>query len=127
MLDFMAWWFIVFASFKIVRLKDFAEAYSLYDILAKRIPGYGLVYPFIELGLGLMFLFRFGATIAAWVTLALMLINSIGAYKGIRDKKVIMCACMGTVFRLPMSFVSLGEDLLMLIMAIMLLIMINIH
>jgi len=53
------------------------------------------------------------------MTLALMLINSVGAYNGIRDKKVLMCACLGSVFKLPMSFVSLGEDLLMAVMAFM--------
>jgi hypothetical protein len=51
--------------------------------------------------------------------LVLMLINSVGAYNGIRDKKVLMCACLGSVFKLPMSFVSLGEDLLMVVMAFM--------
>ena len=54
----------------------------------------------------------------AWITLVIMSINSIGAYNGIRDKKVLMCACLGSVFKLPMSFVSLGEDLLMVVMAL---------
>jgi hypothetical protein len=119
MLDFMAGFFLVFGGFKAVRLTAFAEAYEMYDIIAKRSKLYAHIYPFIEIGLGLMFLLRFNVLIAAWITLVLMTINSIGAYMGIRDKKVLMCACLGTVFKLPMSFVSLGEDLIMLIMAIM--------
>ncbi len=118
MIDFMGWWLIIFGGFKLVNLSAFAGAYSMYDIIAKRFKVYGFVYPFIELVLGLMFLFRFELTIASWITLILMIINSVGAYRGIRDKKVLMCACLGTVFKLPMSYVSLAEDLLMAVMAL---------
>jgi len=121
MLDFMAGFFLVFGVFKTIKLSAFAEAYEMYDIIAKRSKVYAHIYPFIEIGLGLAFLFRFEVVIVAWITLILMSINSIGAYMGIRDKKVLMCACLGTVFKLPMSFVSLGEDLLMVVMAIFIL------
>lgn len=118
MIDFMGWWLIIFGGFKLIKLSAFAEAYSMYDVIAKRVKFYGFVYPFIEIALGLMFLFRFEVTIAAWITLVIMIINSVGAYRGIRDKKVLMCACLGTVFKLPMSYVSLAEDLLMAVMAL---------
>ena len=117
-LDFMAGFFLVFGCFKLIKLSAFAEAYGMYDIIAKRVRAYGYIYPFIEIALGLAFLFRFEVVIAAWITLVIMSINSIGAYNGIRDKKVLMCACLGSVFKLPMSFVSLGEDLLMVVMAL---------
>ena len=119
MLDFMAGFFLVFGGFKLIKLPAFAEAYGMYDVIAKRFKFYGFIYPFIEIGLGLMFLLRFEVITAAWITLILMIINSIGALNGIRDKKVLMCACLGTVFKLPMSFVSLGEDVIMAIMAFM--------
>lgn len=118
MIDFMAGFFIVFGGFKLIKLSAFAEAYAMYDIIAKSIKAYGYIYPFIELGLGLAFLLRFQTDTIAWITLVLMIINSIGAYNGIRDKKVLMCACLGTVFKLPMSYVTLGEDLLMAVMAL---------
>jgi hypothetical protein len=118
-IDFMAGFFIVFGGFKLIKLPAFAEAYSMYDVIAKRLKPYGFIYPFIELGLGFAFLFRFQIDIIAWITLILMLINSFGAYEGIRDKKVLMCACLGTVFKLPMSYVTIGEDLLMGVMALM--------
>lgn len=119
MIDFMAGFFIVFGGFKLVKLSAFVEAYSMYDVITKRFKPYGYLYPFLEIGLGVAFLLRFEITIAAWATLVLMLINSIGAYEGIRDKKILMCACLGTVFKLPMSYVTLGEDLLMGVMALM--------
>ncbi len=118
MIDFMAWWLLIFGGFKLIKLSVFAEAYGMYDIIAMRVRAYGFIYPFIEIALGLMFLFRFEINIALWTTLILMIINSIGAYRGIRDNKVLQCACLGTVFKLPMSYVSLGEDLLMAVMAL---------
>ena len=118
MLDFMAGFFLVFGGFKLIKLSAFAEAYAMYDVIAKRVRAYGYIYPFIEIALGLAFLLRYEILAVAWITLGLMLINSLGAYNGIRDKKVLMCGCLGTVFKLPMSYVSLGEDLLMVLMAL---------
>jgi hypothetical protein len=118
MLDFMAGFFLVFGGFKLIKLSAFAEAYAMYDVIAKRVRAYGYIYPFIEIALGLAFLLRYEILAVAWITLGLMLINSLGAYNGIRDKKVLMCACLGSVFKLPMSYVSLGEDLLMVLMAL---------
>jgi len=111
MIDFMAGFFLVFGAFKLIKLSAFAEAYAMYDVIAKRAKAYGYIYPFVEIALGLAFLLRFEIVAVAWITLGLMIINSFGAYNGIRDKKVLMCACLGTVFKLPMSYVSLGEDL----------------
>jgi len=119
MIDFMAGFFLVFGAFKLIKLSAFAEAYAMYDVVAKRAKAYGYIYPFVEIALGLAFLLRFEIVAVAWITLGLMIINSFGAYNGIRDKKVLMCACLGTVFKLPMSYVSLGEDLLMAAMAVM--------
>ena len=119
MIDFMAGFFLVFGAFKLIKLSAFAEAYAMYDEIAKRAKAYGYIYPFVEIALGLAFLLRYETVAVAWITLALMIINSFGAYSGIRDKKVLMCACLGTVFKLPMSYVSLGEDLLMAAMAVM--------
>ena len=48
--------FLVFAGFKLMDLKGFAEGYSTYDLLAQRWFGYGYVYPFIELSFGLLML-----------------------------------------------------------------------
>lgn len=119
MIDFMAGFFIVFGGFKLIKLPAFVEAYSMYDVITRRIKIYGYIYPFIELALGVAFLLRFQIDTVAWITLVIMIINSFGAYEGIRDKKILMCACLGTVFKLPMSYVTLGEDLLMAVMALM--------
>ena len=53
---FMAGFFITFSFFKFLDIRAFADSYSMYDLLAKRVRIYGFVYPFIELALGIAYL-----------------------------------------------------------------------
>jgi len=119
---FMAGFFLVFSFFKFLDLKGFAESYSTYDLLAKKIYSYGYVYPFIELALGVAYLTSFNPFITNIVTIIVMGFSSIGVIQSIVDKKKIKCACLGTIFNLPMTTITVIEDLLMVIMAMMALI-----
>lgn len=117
MLHFMAGFFIVFSFFKLLDIRGFKDAYGTYDVLAKRWGAYGFVYPFLELGLGLAFLFRIELTAALWFSIALMGFSSIGVIKALSEKRKIRCACLGTVLNLPMSTITLIEDLGMVAMS----------
>ena len=119
---FMGMFFIVFSFFKMLDLKNFPPSFSMYDPLAKTIPLYGLVYPFIETALGLMFLLRFEPTIALYVTLIVLGITTIGVTKTLWDKKRISCACLGTALKLPMTEATFIENVIMIVMAILMLI-----
>lgn len=121
--NFMAGFFIVFSFFKFLNLKAFAESYAMYDLLAMKIPVYGFVYPFIELGLGLAYLTTFQPQFTNWATVIIMGFSSIGVIQSVVDKRKIRCACLGTVFNLPMSTVTIIEDLLMVGMAVLMLIL----
>ncbi|HWA36116.1 MAG TPA: MauE/DoxX family redox-associated membrane protein [Cyclobacteriaceae bacterium] len=114
---FMAGFFLVFSFFKLLDLKGFAESYAMYDVLAKRVPEYGYVYPFIELLLGIAYLMHFQPYTTNLATIAVMGFSSIGVIQSVVDKKTIKCACLGAVFNLPMSTVTIVEDLLMVGMA----------
>ncbi len=117
MLDFMGLFYIVFSFFKMLDLKGFPESFRMYDPLAKRIPVYALLYPFIESVLGLIFLMRFEVTIALIVTLVILGITTIGVTKTLLDKKSIRCACLGTALKLPMTEATFIENAIMIIMA----------
>jgi len=119
---FMGGFFLVFSFFKMLDLKGFAYSYMSYDIVAKKWLAWGFIYPFIELSLGLAYLFHFAILEATIVTLVVMSISSIGVIKSLLEKKKIQCACLGTVFNLPMSNITLIEDLLMVLMAAVMLI-----
>jgi hypothetical protein len=78
-----------------------------------------LIYPFVELALGLAYLANWNPLITNWITLIIMGFSAIGVIKAVMDKRSIRCACLGTVFKLPMSTVTIIEDLGMVAMAAM--------
>ena len=118
MLDFMGLFYIVFSFFKMLDLKGFPESFRMYDPLAKRLPIYGWIYPFIETVLGLMLLMRFEIKIALITTLIVLGITTIGVTKTLLDKKSIRCACLGTALKLPMTEATFIENIIMIAMAI---------
>jgi cation transport ATPase len=121
MLDFMGLFYIVFSFFKMLDLKGFPASFNMYDPIAKKVPFYGKIYPFIETGLGLMFLMRFEIDIALIVTLVILGITTIGVTKTLLDKKSIRCACLGTALKLPMTEATFIENAIMIVMAVLML------
>ncbi|MCY7293527.1 MAG: heavy-metal-associated domain-containing protein [Ferruginibacter sp.] len=122
--NFMAGFFLVFSFFKFLNLKGFAESYAMYDIVAKKWGGWGYIYAFTELALGLAFLTGFNPILTNTVTLVVMTISITGVLQAVFNKQKIKCACLGDVFNLPMSTVTIIEDAMMIGMsAVMLLTM----
>ncbi|MGB7343857.1 MAG: heavy-metal-associated domain-containing protein [Pirellulaceae bacterium] len=117
MSDFMGGFFVVFGFFKLLDLRGFATAYQTYDIIAAKSPKYAIVYPFIEVALGAAYLMRFELFWVNVITLVVMLIGSIGVLQSVLQKRKIRCACLGTVFELPMTTVTVVEDVGMAAMA----------
>ncbi len=122
MLDFMGLFYIVFSFFKFLDLKGFPASFRMYDPLAKRLPIYAWMYPFIELGLGLLFLMRIQTEWALIATLVILGITTIGVTKVLLDKKSIQCACLGTALKLPMTKATFIENSVMLVMALIMLV-----
>ncbi|WP_316830349.1 heavy-metal-associated domain-containing protein [Pedobacter aquatilis] len=114
---FMAGFFLTFSFFKMLNLKAFAESYAMYDIVAKKISVWGYIYAFIELGLGLSFALNLSPVILNWITLIVMTISILGVLESVLNKKKIQCACLGAVFNLPMSTVTIVEDAIMIAMS----------
>ena len=115
---FMGLFFLVFGTFKVISLKEFAETYSGYDLLAKKVSIYGYVYPFIELALGAAFLLSYQLVTTNSITATLMFFGALGVLKELGKKNRIPCACLGALVKLPLTTVSLIEDLGMGIMAL---------
>jgi len=121
MLDFMGLFYIVFSFFKMLDLNGFKMSFGMYDPIAKKVPFYGKIYPFIETLLGLMFLMRFEIDIALIVTLITLGVTTIGVTRALLDKKSIRCACLGTALKLPMTEATFIENAIMILMAILML------
>lgn len=122
MQHFMAGFFLVFSFFKMLNLKGFAESYRMYDVLARKIPAWGYVYAFLELGLGISYLINFNPIVTNTATFIVMSISIMGVLQSVLNKKKIQCACLGSVFNLPMSTVTIIEDGLMILMSLIMLI-----
>jgi hypothetical protein len=115
--NFMGGFFLAFSFFKLLDLKGFAESYFSYDIIAKRWFGYGYVYAFTELALGLAYLTSFNALLTNSITFIVMSISIVGVLQSVLHKRKIKCACLGAVFNLPMSTITIIEDGLMIVMS----------
>ena len=117
MLNYMGLFFVVFSGFKLLDLKGFPPAFSMYDPLAKVLPIYGWVYPFIELLLGVMFLIRIQLIPVLIATIVLLGVTTIGVLNVLLSKRKIKCACLGTVLKLPMTEATFIENAIMIVMA----------
>ena len=112
----MAGFFIGLSFFKFLDLKSFATAFANYDPLAKKWNGYGLVYPFIELALGFLFIAGKLLLVANVLTIVVLTLSTIGVSQNL--KKKIQCACLGAGFNIPLSNITVFENVAMIAMAI---------
>jgi hypothetical protein len=115
---FMGVFFIVFAGFKLAGYQMFVEMFPTYDVVAERWPVYAKLYPFLELLLGLLYLASAVPMVRDITTLILMGVSSIGVARELKRRRSIHCACLGNIIKLPLSTVSLVENVSMGLMAL---------
>jgi cation transport ATPase len=120
---FMAGFFLVFSFFKMLNLDAFADSYAMYDVIARRFKSWGYLYALIELALGIAYAADFNPVATNIVTLVVMSVSIIGVLQTVLNKRAIQCACLGGVFNLPMSTVTIIEDGLMILMSALMLFM----
>lgn len=120
-------WFIAIAMVllglqKLQDIEKFATMFLNYDLLAQRWLRYGYVYPFVETGAGVLMLMGVLTVLVAPITLVVAGIGAISVIKAVYiDKRELKCACLGDS-RVPLGFVSLTENLMMVGMALWMLI-----
>ncbi|MFL2601102.1 MAG: heavy-metal-associated domain-containing protein [Flavobacteriaceae bacterium] len=119
---FMGLFFIIFSFFKFLDYDSFPTSFIRYDPLAKKIPFYANLYPFLETALGIAFLIEWNLPVVLTITLLVLSITSLGVIKTLVNKTEINCACLGTLLKLPMTEATLIENIIMLGMSCILLI-----
>ena len=117
-------WFIGFsmALLAFLKLRDvdsFSSMFLNYDLLAKRWVPYATIYPFAEALAGILMI----SGALSWISIPVALfIGSIGAvsvFKAVYiDKRELKCACVGGDSNVPLGFISLTENLMMIAMAL---------
>jgi hypothetical protein len=108
---FMGYFFIFLSMFKFFDIKGFVDGFATYDLITQRLRAYGYLYPFIELGLGLSYIAQYNLFVTHVVTVFLMLISGVGVIKSIFSGQNLKCACLGTTLNVPLSTVSVIENL----------------
>ena len=123
---YLMWiWFLSFGVLKLIDISSFAKSFAQYDLIAKVWHGYGYIYPFIEIALGLIYIFNTRMqymTAINLTALVIALLGMISAYRVIASGQSIACACMGTYWKLPMSRVTIMENGAMFLMVMYMLI-----
>ncbi len=118
---FMIGFFLVFAGFKLLDLKGFAEGYSTYDLLAQKVFSYGYVYPFIEVAFGLLMILGIFRQEVLWAEVLVMGFSGLGVAIKLARREPFMCACLGTFLKVPLTKITLIEDFGMAALAALLL------
>lgn len=104
---------------KLKDLEGFATMFLNYDLLAQRWVRYGYVYPFAETGAGLLMMAGALTWVSAPVALFVAGIGAVSVFKAVYiDGRELKCACVGGNSNVPLGFVSLTENLMMIGMAI---------
>ncbi|MFN0264235.1 MauE/DoxX family redox-associated membrane protein [Tepidamorphus sp. 3E244] len=127
-LTWLKWFFatsmVVLAIQKLQDLEGFVNGFLGYDLLSRRFVPYGFAYPFLELiaGVGMMALIGTGNPLVLLIAPISLFIGTIGAVSVIKavyiDKRELTCACVGGGSNVPLGFISLTENLVMMTMGI---------
>ncbi|MGP3699910.1 MauE/DoxX family redox-associated membrane protein, partial [Rhodobacter sp. NSM] len=117
-------WFIAFSMVALALLKlqdveSFSTMFLNYDLLARRWVPYGKIYPYAEALAGLLMI----AGALTWISVPVALfiggIGAVSVFKAVYiDRRELKCACVGGSSRVPLGFVSLTENLMMVAMAL---------
>ena len=116
---FIAIAMMLLAMLKLQDVDRFATMFLNYDLLARRLPPYGRAYPFLELGAGVLMLTRTLDWLSIPVALTIGGLGAVSVFKAVYlEKRTIKCACVGGSSNVPLGFVSLTENVMMVAMAL---------
>ena len=117
---FAAFAMTLLALQKLKDVESFSTMFLNYDLLARRRFGYGYVYPFADAAAGLLMII--GGTaglLGAPIALFIGIVGAISVYRAVYiDKRELKCACVGGDSNVPLGFVSLTENLVMIAMGL---------
>jgi len=117
--DFIAVAMCLLAMLKLQDVGRFSTMFLNYDLLARRWVPYGYIYPFAELGAGVLMLAGALTWLSAPVALVIGGIGAVSVFKAVYiDRRELKCACVGGSSNVPLGFVSLTENLMMVAMAV---------
>lgn len=116
---FIAFSMCVLGILKLQDLQSFATGFVQYDLVARRYVPYSYVYPFVEAGAGILMIAGLFTWLAAPAALIVSTIGAVSVFKAVYlEKRDLNCACVGGGSSVPLGFISLTENIMMIAMAI---------
>ena len=116
---FIAFSMVVLALLKLQNIETFSTMFLNYDLLAKRWVPYSYIYPFAEGMAGVLMVAGALTWLSAPVALFIGTIGAVSVFKAVYvDKRELKCACVGGSSNVPLGFISLTENLMMIAMAV---------
>jgi hypothetical protein len=107
----------IFGLLKLVDLQKFSNIFSKYNLISKHISSYSYAYPFIEITLAIALFFRYNLTIVYGLIILLMIISLLSVSMSLYQGQNLRCGCLGSFFHLPLSYATLSENIIMLLMS----------
>lgn len=116
---FIAFSMVVLALLKLQDVEQFSTMFLNYDLLARKWVRYGYVYPYAEGAAGLLMVAGILTWLSAPVAFFIGTVGAISVFKAVYiDKRELKCACVGGSSNVPLGFISLTENVMMVAMAI---------
>jgi len=117
--SFIAFSMCILAILKIQDTERFSTMFLNYDLLARRWVPYAYIYPYAELAAGVLMVAGVLSWLSAPIALLIGTIGAISVFKAVYiDKRSLKCACVGGGTNVPLGFVSLTENLMMILMGV---------
>lgn len=110
---------ILFGILKLINLEKFVDIYSKYDIITTNFKLYGYLFPFIEILIGYMLLLNYKININHIIILILMIISIVSVIISKINGQKLRCGCLGSFFHVPLSYVTIFENIYMIIMILL--------
>ena len=108
---------LVFGGLKLFDLQKFSNIFAKYNLISKQIPYYSYFYPFIEIILGIALFFQYNLNIVYGLIIILMIISLISVSISLYRGQNLRCGCLGSFFHLPLSYATISENVVMLLMS----------
>ncbi|HEX8232169.1 MAG TPA: MauE/DoxX family redox-associated membrane protein [Caulobacteraceae bacterium] len=121
---FIGFSMVVLAMLKLQDVEKFSSMFLNYDLLAKRWVRYSYIYPLAEGAAGVLMVAGALTWLSVPIALFIGTIGAVSVFKAVYiDKRELKCACVGGSSNVPLGFVSLTENLMMIAMAVWMLAM----
>ena len=116
--NYMGIIYIVFGFLKLYDIDKFVNVFRKYDIIANKVEFWAWMYPFIEILLGISLLSNVFVNKTMKITIVLMIISIISVSISLLKKQNLRCGCLGTFFHIPLSYVTISENVAMLALSL---------